>query len=238
MNEISAKFDSCISNPTFGRALSICTLSIFMTAPNVAAAEANASTLSEPETGSFPDANLDEWKARSFNGFTDYELVPAGNTMVLRGSSDDTASVFYKETKISVKDTPWLDWTWRVENTLGPIKEKTRGGDDFAARMYVVISTGFMPWENIAINYVWSSTAPINTTWFSPFTENSMMVALQSGDEEVGVWKNERRNIVADFKEFFDMDVEEIDGIAVMVDSDNSDQKATAYFGNISFSEE
>ena len=64
-----------------------------------------------------------------------------------------------------------------------------------------------------------------------------MMVALQSGDDELGQWKNERRNIVADFKEFFDMDIDEIDGYAVMVDSDNSDQKATGYFGNITFSE-
>jgi len=194
--------------------------------------------LSEPETGSFPDATLKDWKERSFNGNTEYKLVQAGGATVLRGSSDDTASVLYKETTVSLKETPWVNWSWRVENTLGNDKEKTRAGDDFPARMYVVVSHGFLPWENTAINYVWSSSLPIDTTWVNPFHDRSIMVALRSGDSELGMWKNERRNVVADFKEFFDMDIDEIDGYAVMVDSDNTDQKATAYFGNISFSEE
>ena len=215
-----------------GAALSITTL-----APNLAAAEATINGLSEPDNGSFPDKNLDDWKERSFNGNTDYQIVTAGGAQVLRGSSDDTASVLYKEQKVSLKDTPWVNWSWRIENTLGALPEQTRQGDDFAARVYVVISTGFLPWENIAINYVWASNTAMDTTWFSPFTDKSMMVAVRDADSGVGVWKHERRNVVADFKEYFDMDIDEIDGYAVMVDSDNSDQKATAYFGNINFSE-
>lgn len=212
-------------------------LAVVMLAPDLAAAESTPIKLTDPKTGSFPDLMLENWKERSFNGNTQYEIVQAGGAQVLKGSSDDAASVLYKEEKISVKDTPWVNWSWRVENTLGPIDETTRAGDDYAARMYVVVSTGFMPWESIAVTYVWSSSAEKGTHWFSPFTEKSMMVALQSGDEELGQWKNERRNIVADFKEFFDMDIDEIDGYAVMVDSDNSDQMATGYFGNITFSE-
>ena len=213
-------------------------LTALLMVPSLTLAEASPSVLNAPETGSFPDETLSGWKVRSFNDFTEYTLVPAGDAQVLRGSSDDTASVLYKEQTVPLKDTPWLNWSWRVENTLGDLDEQTRGGDDFPARVYVVISTGFMPWDSIAINYVWASNTDIDTAWLSPFTDKSMMVALQSGDDHLGVWKNERRNIVADYKEFFDMDIEEIDGYAVMVDSDNSDQKATAYFGNISFSEE
>ena len=132
--------------------------------------------------------------------------------------------------------TPWVHWSWRVENTLGPIEEQTKAGDDFPGRLYVVVRTGFLPWETTAVNYVWSSSTDIGTHWVSPFTEKSVMIALQSGDEETGQWQHERRNVVDDFKQFFNLDVKQIDGYAVMVDADNTGKQATAYFGNISFS--
>jgi len=213
------------------------TLSSLLLAPLVGlSAETSGARLIEPTTGSFPDPSLKQWIEHSFVGNTKYEIVDAGAEKVLKGSADGTASVLYTEQKVDVAKTPWVNWSWQVENTLGPIKEQTKAGDDFPGRLYLVVRTGFLPWETTVVNYVWSSTSEAGTHWFSPCTANSVMIALRSGDKDIGQWQHERRNVVDDFKTFFDLDIDKLDAYAVMVDADNSGKRATAYFGNISFS--
>jgi len=223
-------------NPRFARSAAL--LGLLCALPMAGSASDEAAGLSAPSTGSFPNPGLKGWQERSFVGNTKYEIVDAGSEKVLKGSADGTASVLYNKRKINVTKTPWVNWTWQVEKTLGPIKEQTKAGDDFPGRLYVVVRTGLLPWQTTAINYVWSSSTEIGTHWVNPFTEKSVMIALHSGDEETGQWHHERRNVVDDFKTFFNLDIKKIDGYAVMVDADNTGKQATAYFGNISFTAE
>jgi len=95
------------------------------------------------------------------------------------------------------------------------IDELTKAGDDFPARLYVTARTGFLPWEVIAINYVWSSNQTIGTGWMSPYTKKSFMVAVQTGSAQTGEWTAQRRNIVEDFKTFFNTDITELVGYAL-----------------------
>lgn len=184
----------------------------------------------------FPDPSLSSWKETSFVGNTTYNLVEdQSGITVLKASANKTASVLYKENVIDLTRTPWLEWTWKVESTYESINERTRDGDDFPARLYVTAKIGFLPWESIAINYVWSSNQPLNSAWQSPFTDKSIMISVQSGQALTGKWVTQRRNIVDDFKQLFNVDVDKISGYAVMVDGDNALQTGTAYFGNIDF---
>ena len=195
-------------------------------------------TLPNPGTGDFPDPSLEGWRLHSFNGRTRYEIVDADGAKVLKATSNDSASLLYQEKVIPIKDTPWIEWTWRVENTLGPVVEHTRAGSDYPGRVTVIIQTGFLPWDNTSVSYVWSSSSEKGSHWESPFTDKAIMVAVESGDENLGKWKTERRNVVEDFKTLLGLDIDQLDAYAVMTDSDNSDTAATAYFGNISFSAE
>lgn len=183
----------------------------------------------------FPDNTLNDWKEKSFVGNTSYQLITEQDTTVLKGEANSSASVLYKKGNINLTRQPWLEWSWKIENTYPDINEKTRDGDDFPARLYVTAQVGFLPWETIAINYVWSSSQPLNSVWQSPFTDKSMMVSVQSGPKHQGQWVSQRRNIVTDFKQLFNVDVKQISGYAVMVDGDNAFQSGTAYFGNIDF---
>lgn len=183
----------------------------------------------------FPDATLAGWQEKSFVGNTEYELIEEADTTILRAHANNTASVLYKEDAIDLTATPWLEWSWKIDSIYSQIDEKTQAGDDFPARLYVTAQIGFLPWESIAINYVWSSNQTINTVWESPFTEKSIMVAVQSGQQHQRKWVSQRRNVVDDFKQLFNVDVEQISGYAVMVDGDNASQVGTAYFGNIDF---
>ncbi len=186
----------------------------------------------------FPDETLQDWQQKSFVGQTSYKLITENGVTVLKGTTDKSASLLFKRDTVNLEQTPWLDWVWKVDSTYEILNETEKSGDDFPARLYVSAQIGLLPWESIAINYVWSSNQPAGTTWVNPHTDKSVMVAIQSGDTEIGQWVSQRRNVLNDFKTFFDTDVTELTGYAIMVDGDNSAQSGSGYFGNIRFSAE
>jgi len=201
-----------------------------------------ASTHPKPELASasdinraFPYSSLEQWQEKSFSGTTRYELHDDDGITVLKATAINTASVLYREHTIDLSSTPWLEWSWKIESIYNDIDESTKAGDDFPARLYVTAKTGALPWQTLAINYVWSSNQAIDSVWANPYTSKSKMVSVQGGDSMVGQWVNQRRNIVEDFKQFFGIDVKRLSGYAVMVDGDNASQSGTAYFGNIEF---
>ncbi|MFK8082439.1 MAG: DUF3047 domain-containing protein [Granulosicoccus sp.] len=184
----------------------------------------------------FTDANLDNWSERSFEGNTRYELVEENGFRLLKAHTESQASILYREQTIDLNKTPIITWDWKIDRTFQNIDEKARGGDDFPARLYVAAKTGFLPWQTVAINYVWASQVPVGETWPNPFSAKAKMVAVQSGDTHSGKWTRHTRDVAADFKTLFNLDIQEINGYAVMVDGDNAQKEATAWFGEITFS--
>ena len=185
--------------------------------------------------GPFPDADLDDWKERGFSGRTDYALVREDGLRVLRAHADDSASILYRERTIDLTRTPVLEWSWKIDRVYAGIDERTEAGDDFPARLYVVARTGVLPWQTLALNYVWSASAAPGERWPNPFTDKATMIAVRSGADEVGRWTHERRDVAADFRAAFGRRVERIAGYAVMVDGDNGGREATAWFGDLRF---
>lgn len=189
-------------------------------------------------TGSFASNTLEGWSERSFSGETDYQLVEDNGLSVLKGHTQGKASILYREQKVDLIKNPVIRWSWKIDRTYMNIDEQARAGDDFPARLYVVAQVGFLPWETVAINYVWASEIAEGESWTNPFTDKAKMIAVQSGDAHVGSWTIQSRNVAEDFKTHFDMDIKELSGFAVMVDGDNGMREATAWFGEIEFSEQ
>jgi len=179
---------------------------------------------------------LDDWDERSFKGRTQYELISIDGGNIIKGSTDGQASVLYKEQETDLLKTPVIRWRWRIENTYDPsINEMSKQGDDYPARLYVVAKTGFLPWQTLAINYVWSSNQPIDTHWPNAYTDNAQMLVLDTGTEFQGQWRLHTRNIKKDFARLFAKDIDKIDGYAIMIDGDNTGSKGTAWFADIEF---
>lgn len=198
----------------------------------------SVSAMSSPASrpsGDFAAPSLADWSERSFDGNTHYELVDDAGTSVLKGHTQGQASILYREKTVKLTDNPIISWSWKVDRTYTNIDEMSRDGDDFPARLYVVAQVGFLPWETLALNYVWASNVPVGDSWENPFTDKARMIAIQSGNAMVGDWVSQTRDVEADFKMQFGMDIDEIKGYAVMVDGDNSGKEATAWFGAISF---
>ena len=179
------------------------------------------------------DGDVSDWEARVFSGKTLYEQVQVDGRTVLRATSRGTASGLFHKQRIDLEKTPILEWTWRVEGTLGDIDERTREGDDYSARVYVIRSDPVFFWRTRAVNYVWASTRTVGETWPNAYTGNARHIAVRSGDERVGRWLDERRNVRADFQALFGKEVRYLDAVAVMSDTDNTGGVAVAYYGDI-----
>lgn len=191
--------------------------------------------------GKFSQGLLDGWKEKTFAGHTSYNIIKDNNIspvrQVLKAQSKHTASGLFFKQRIDLEQTPWIHWSWKVEHLFQTLDEHSKEGDDFVARLYIVVDGGLFFWDTRALNYVWSSSAAIGEFWPNPFTSNAIMLAVESGNEYQGVWRSYRRNVREDLKNFIGKDVRYIDAVAVMTDSDNAKQHATSYYGDIYFTE-
>jgi hypothetical protein len=187
--------------------------------------------------GDFSAGDLTGWEEKSFSGETQYSLVEQNGVKVLAAHSDGTASGYVKKVKVNLAKTPILNWSWKTENILPGLDEKTKQGDDYPVRIYVVFSGGLFFWKTRALNYVWSNRQPIGAAWPNAFTSHAMMIAVESGKSMLGQWVHYKRNVRKDFKRYFGTDQIQADAVALMTDTDNSGLKADSYYGNIYFTD-
>ena len=183
-------------------------------------------------------SNLQVRKVRGADNETIYTLGSneAGN--FYKAVADNAASGLGKEIKIDLNKTPYINITWKIEKDLPGIKENTKKGHDFAARVFAVKKTGATPLSNRAINYVFSSNNEIGFNSPSPYTKKSIDNVMASTKNNLNEWVTVKSNVKEDFKRFHNLDVNELDGLAIMSDTDNSKMKAIAYYQNIYFSAE
>lgn len=188
--------------------------------------------------GQFSSGSLEHWKSKSFKDQTDYQLTKLENTLVLQAESIDSASGLFKEQHIDLQETPILNWRWRIENRLNTRNEQIKNGDDYAARVYVVINGGVFFWQTKAINYVWANASAKGTVWPNAFAgDHAIMIALRSSADPTGTWFSEKRNILNDLKQYLGENIRYIDAVAIMTDTDNSHGKAVSYYGDIYFTQ-
>ena len=184
----------------------------------------------------FELSKLDVRKVRGADNNTNYTVGSNENGNYLKAIANNAASGLGKEVKINLNKTPIINITWKVEKDLPGIKENTKKGHDFAARVFVIKKTGATPLSNRAINYVFSSNNEVGFNSPSPYTKKSIDNVLATTKENLNKWVTVRANVKEDFKKFHNLDVNELDGLAIMSDTDNSKLEAITYYQNIYFS--
>ena len=187
----------------------------------------------------FSETELSELEVRKVRGAENKTIYTVGsnaNGNFLKAIANNGASGLGKEVKIDLNKTPFINISWKIEKDLSGIKEDTKKGHDFAARVFAVKKTGATPLSNRAINYVFSSNNEIGKNWSSPYTKKSVDNVLASTKDNLNEWVTVKANVKEDFKKFHNLDINELDGLAIMSDTDNSKMKAIAYYQNIYFS--
>lgn len=179
---------------------------------------------------------IDDWREYSFKGHTTYTI----DTTAIKAMCENSASALYWKKKINLLETPVLRWSWTVADVHPELNEREKSDDDYPARLYVVYTPSVLtPWRTKVINYVWSNKQPVGTIWPSAYTKNSAMIAMRSGKPSIsGEWKDEERNVRDDFKTYLNLDLTQINGVAIMTDCDNSRLPMTGYYKNIHLTRE
>ena len=200
----------------------------------------NFSFASEIKVFNFTETELSQLQVRKVRGADNKTIYSVGkneNGNFLKSEANNAASGLGKEIIIDLNKTPFINITWKIEQDLNGIKENSKKGHDYAARVFVIKKTGATPLSNRAINYVFSSNNDVGLNWPSPYTKKSIDNVLASTKKNMNEWVTVKANVKEDFKRFHNLDVKELDGVAIMSDTDNSKMKSIAYFQNIYFSE-
>ena len=197
------------------------------------------------------------WRPLTFKKIerhTAYALVQDGNEVVIKAVAESSASGLVRAIKINPKKYPIAQWRWKVTNILKKGDVQRKEGDDYPSRIYITFEydpsrLGFfdkVKYEAIrllygeyppigAINYIWESKAPRGTMVPNPYTERVIMIVVESGEEKLSQWVSEERNLYEDYKKAFGKEPPMISGVAIMTDTDNTGEIATAYYGDILF---
>lgn len=191
----------------------------------------------ELPVGSFASEGLAGWKPKSFKGMTEYRIVKENGLSVVRAVSAASASGLIKNIRFAPAKFRYLRWSWKIAGTVTGGDEKTKRGDDYAARLYVVFPGKFF-WQTKAINYIWANKLAKGASIENAFTANARMIAVESGSDNAGQWLTEERDLLADYRILFGADPPEAEAIAIMTDTDNTGGTAEAWYGDILLSTE
>jgi len=184
------------------------------------------------ELGSFSSSGLSGWSEKSFKGTTEYRIVEEGGEKVLYAKSENSASGLVFETSFDPQQFPILSWRWKVSDTISKGDSRSKAGDDYAARIYVVFPHWFFL-KTKTLNYIWANQLPKNSSQLSVYTSNAMMIAVESGSAKAGEWVTVQRNLLDDYRKAFGEEPAKVGAIAIMTDTDNTGETAEAWYGDI-----
>lgn len=201
-------------------------------------------------------ASLDDgWEPLEFpniNRHTRYRLVEEDGVQVVEATTDNSASGLIARLEVNPGESLILTWRWKVSNTFAKGDARKKSGDDYPARIYVAfefeadkaswferakrktVETVFgeeLPGN--AINYIWANRLAEGEIIANPYAEETMMIAVTSGEAQAGQWVTVERDIVADYRAAFGEDPPPLRGVAIMSDSDNTGESATAWYGDL-----
>ena len=186
----------------------------------------------------FTEEELKTLKVKKVKGETSWTLGSNEKGSYIKAEAEGKGSGLGKELTIDLSKTPFINITWKVEKDLPGIIENSKKGHDYAARVFVVKKTGSTVLSNKAINYVFSSNNSIDENWPSPYTKKSIDYVLSTTKKNSNEWVTVKANVKEHFKKLHNIDVNELTGVAIMTDTDNSKLKAISYYQNIYFSSE
>ncbi len=184
---------------------------------------------------------------------TAYSAQIEGAGWVLHAAAERSASMYRRPLRIEVPDLKDVTFSWKV-STLprGADVRDAESGDavrvmlafdgdrsSLSARNRMMFDlmetvTGEPP-PFATLMYVWNTQACAEKLVINPRSDRVRKIVLESGPAHLGQWRHYRRDVRADFKLAFGDDPGPLIGVAVMTDSDNTQSRAEAWFGEIRF---
>jgi Protein of unknown function (DUF3047) len=180
-----------------------------------------------------PDLKAQSWGSPKY----DFEIVTDENQRALRMKSANEASLASRDVKgkVNLKETPILEWSWKVVTLPKNGDSCKKATDDQAAQVYVVWPRFPEAVRSRIIGYVWDSTEPVGKICKSEKTGTVTYIVLRSGPGELGKWITERRNVVEDFKKIYEDEPDGPAAVSIAIDSNDTTSTAESFMGSIFF---
>jgi hypothetical protein len=218
--------------------------------------------LALPAVGRFSDAKPGDvlpsgWRVWQISGLkrpTEYKLVDdAGRTVVLARANSSASGLIYP-LALDLREYPILRWNWKVPALIDGADVTRRSAEDSPARIVITFEgdKSKLPLADrmfadqfklftrqefpyAILMYIWESRAPVGAVFENPHTSRIRMVVADSGDGNVGAWREEVRNVYEDYRRAFGEEPPPIRTIGIMTDTDNTGTVAEAFYGDIGF---
>ena len=177
-----------------------------------------------------------------------YRIIKEEGESYLEAVSNDSASAIQLKVNFSVYEYPLLRWRWKVGNVYKNGNASKKTGDDYPIRIYVVfkydpeksglvkkikyLTAGLFYDGDIpdsALNYIWANREHKSRIIPNPYRKEAMMVIMEKGENNVGVWKTEEVNILEDYRMAFGADPPDEASIIIMNDSDNTGESSISF---------
>jgi hypothetical protein len=176
------------------------------------------------------------WEGQRW-GSPAYDITVAedGGKKVLHLKSKNEGSTINKEVKgkVNLKDTPILEWSWKMVALPKGGNSCVKATDDQAGQVFVLWPRFPEQVRSRIIGYVWDTTQPVGTTCKSEKTGMVTYIVVRSGPAELGKWFTERRNLRDDFKKVYGEDAENPGVVSIAIDSNDTNSSAEAFIGPI-----
>ena len=199
--------------------------------------------------------DLANWRPVTFpkiREHTQYSIENQGRESVLRAESMASASAIVYRNPFNVYDYPRLRWKWKVANVYEKGNARTKEGDDYPLRVYVLFEydpgkAGILEktkhelgkrlfGEDLPLStlvYIWANREDEKGIITNAYTSDAKMIVLQKGKKNLGRWIVEERDILDDYRRAFGTEPPAMATLGIMNDSDNTKEASVAYVGFI-----
>jgi DUF3047 family protein len=178
------------------------------------------------------------WQAQSW-GSPKYEFKVVDNdghaALHMKSANDGSTITRDIKGKVDLKQTPILEWTWKVVALPKNANSCKKATDDQAAQVFVVWPRFPEAVRSRILGYVWDTTQPVGTVCKSEKTGTVTYIVVRSGTAELGKWVAERRNLIEDFTKVYREAPDNPAAVSVAIDSNDTESRSEAFVGAIEF---
>lgn len=206
-------------------------------AGNIPAIPAKNTPATDIPVGRFSAGDMRGWRETSFFGRTAYRIarLEDSGALALHAVAEASASGFCREVAIDLRRTPLVDWSWRMDAGPAGLDERRKSGDDHPLRLYFVHRAGLFGSASRAIEYIWSLDEPVGAAWANPYADEVMQLVVDSGTRKAGSMQNYQRDLRDDFRVLSGVEIDRVDTVCLMTDSDQSKSVSKGWYGDIKF---
>lgn len=185
---------------------------------------------------------------------TAYSLAAVDGRVALKAVANASATGLMRDMRIELKEFPLLRWQWKTENLIPHADNYAKDREDSPVRLVIRFEgdIGKLPFKDrlvlrlaktlsgqelpyATLMYIWENKAPRGSVIPNPHTGRVQMIVAESGPARVGQWLTEEHNVYEDYKRAFGEEPPPVSAVGVLTDTDNTDETATAWYGDIAF---